>query len=141
MHHHQCKCVNPFTNRNSVFYHIYRPLCSLILKTFKIMNSMYQPLIETLQTCIIDCRVCSIEMAGKESKNDCPKCCIECVDACEALLKMITSDSAYIQQYALLCAEICEYCADHCEEHTHDHCKACAKACRACAEACEKISA
>ncbi|MBU2927162.1 four-helix bundle copper-binding protein [Winogradskyella psychrotolerans] len=104
------------------------------------MENLRQDLIKINQQCIIDCRVCLIKMAGIESKNDCPKCCIQCADACEALIKMITSDSAYVKQYALLCAEICEYCADHCEEHNHEHCLECAKSCRACAEACRKIA-
>ena len=106
-----------------------------------IMKAIYKHVIEACQKCIVDCRICLTEMAGKESMNDCPKCCIQCADACDTLLKMITSDSAYVKQYALLCAEICEYCADHCEEHKHDHCIECAKSCRACAEACRKIAA
>lgn len=105
------------------------------------MKATYRNAIEACQKCIVDCRICLTEMAGKESMNDCPKCCIQCIDACDALLKMMTSDSAYVKQYALLCAEICEYCADHCEEHKHEHCIECAKSCRACAEACRKIAA
>ncbi|GGW64131.1 uncharacterized protein DUF326 [Winogradskyella epiphytica] len=105
------------------------------------MKSLYKEVIEACQKCLVDCRVCLTEMARRESVNDCPKCCIECMDACDVLIKMITSDSAYIKQYALLCAEICEYCADHCEEHNHNHCQACAKSCRECAEACMKLAA
>jgi len=105
------------------------------------MTSELRNSIEIIQNCLTDCRICLTEMAGKESKNDCPKCCIECIDACDVLIKKMTSDSAYVKQYALLCAEICEYCTDHCEEHDHEHCKKCAQSCRACAEECQKIAA
>ncbi|WP_256867504.1 four-helix bundle copper-binding protein [Winogradskyella forsetii] len=80
-------------------------------------------------------------MSGQDSKNDCPKCCVECMDACDILIKKIASNSTYVKQYALLCAEICEYCADHCEAHDHEHCKNCAASCKACAEECKKIAA
>ncbi|WP_179353820.1 four-helix bundle copper-binding protein [Winogradskyella vidalii] len=105
------------------------------------MNDTYKSIIEINQQCITDCKNCITEMAGKESHNDCPDCCVQCVNACDVLIKMMTAESAYVKQYALLCAEICDYCADHCEEHEHDHCKQCAKTCRACAEACRKIAA
>lgn len=105
------------------------------------MNVELKNKLKNIQNCLVDCRICLTEMAGKKSMNDCPKCCIQCMDACDVLIKMITSDSAYVKQYALLCAEICEYCADHCEEHDHEHCKKCAESCRACAKVCLEIAA
>lgn len=105
------------------------------------MKTIYKDVIETNLECIIDCRICFSEMSGKESFNDCPKCCIQCADACDMLIKVMTSDSVFVKQYALLCAEICDYCADHCGENEHEHCKTCAETCRKCAEACRKIAA
>ena len=75
-------------------------------------------------------------MAGKESMNDCPKCCIQCIASCEVMLQMAISDSKWVKQYAKLCGEICLYCAEQCQQHAHDHCKKCAESCRQCAEAC-----
>lgn len=105
------------------------------------MNTELKNNIKILQQCVVDCRNCLTEMAGTESFNDCPLCCIQCIDACEVVIKMITSKSNYMKQYALLCAEICDYCADHCDEHSHEHCKLCAKTCRECAKACRDLAA
>ena len=105
------------------------------------MNATYQECIEACQQCLIDCQNCLVQMATKESSNDCPYCCVQCIDACYACIKFMAADSKWAPQYAQLCAEICDYCAGQCGEHDHDHCQRCAKSCRDCAEACRKLAA
>ncbi len=116
-------------------------LLHTINQNLQIMTIKYESCIEACQTCLVECQHCLSEMAGKSSMNDCPKCCVQCIDACYICIKMMACDSAFVKQYALLCAEICDYCADHCEAHDHEHCKACAVSCRKCAEECRKIAA
>ncbi|WP_157698935.1 hypothetical protein [Bernardetia litoralis] len=56
-------------------------------------NSKYQSCIEACQQCLVDCQSCFYSMATKESMNDCPRCCIECVDACNVTIKAMANDS------------------------------------------------
>lgn len=103
------------------------------------VNSKYQDCIDACQKCIVVNQDCLINMAGQKSMNDCPKCCVVCIDACYVSVKMMAADSQYAEQYCKICAEVCDYCAGQCAEHDHEHCQACAKACRECAEACRKM--
>jgi hypothetical protein len=79
-------------------------------------------------------------MAGRESANDCPRCCIDCADVCELCVRVIASESAYAPEVCRLCAEICSWCARQCGEHGHEHCRRCAVACRTCAQECERAA-
>ncbi|MFT4565057.1 MAG: hypothetical protein ACJA1A_002634 [Saprospiraceae bacterium] len=97
--------------------------------------------IEACQQCLVDCKICLTKMAGQESMNDCPLCCVQCIDAVNASLNFMLAESKWSKEYCELCAEICEYCADQCEKHDHEHCKKCAESCRACADACRKMAA
>jgi len=103
------------------------------------MNSKYHSCIEACQKCFIDCQNCIVNMAGQESMNDCPNCCIQCVDNCLTTIKLLIADSPFISKQAALCAEICEWCAEQCQQHDHDHCKICAESCLVCAEECRKL--
>lgn|GEM_PF-3855402 len=40
----------------------------------------YRTCIEACQQCIRDCQNCLGQMLTKSSKNDCPKCCLECAE-------------------------------------------------------------
>jgi hypothetical protein len=101
----------------------------------------YESCIKACQQCWIDCRYCLAQMAGKQSDNDCPKCCLLCVDACLICIKFMVAEGPLTKEYCRLCAEICEWCAEQCEQHDHDHCKACAESCIACAQECRKLIA
>ncbi len=98
-----------------------------------------QEYIDICRQCMIDCVSCAYEMAGKESMNDCPKCCIECADACEMCMKMMIRGSKWANDYARICSEVCEWCASQCGQHGHDHCKKCAESCRRCADMLSKV--
>ncbi len=104
-------------------------------------DSKYQACIEACLKCFTDCQSCLYQMATQKSMNDCPRCCIECVDACQVAIKAMINDSKWAGDYCKICAEICEWCAKECKEHTDDHCKACAESCRKCAEECRKMAA
>ena len=80
-------------------------------------------------------------MAGTKSMNDCPKCCVQCIDACLVAIKMMAAGSDYANDYCKLCADICDWCAEQCSEHEHKHCQKCAESCRTCAEECRKMAA
>ena len=105
------------------------------------MSSKYQNCIDACQKCFIDCQKCIVQMVGQKSNNDCPNCCIQCVDACLFTIKLMIADSQFTAKQVLLCAEICEWCASQCQEHDHEHCKACAESCLACAKECRKLAA
>ena len=89
---------------------------------------------------MIDCQICLTKMAGKKSMNDCPLCCVQCVESCLVCVRMLASESKWAPDYCHICAEICDYCAEQCAAHDHEHCQACAESCRACAEACRKLT-
>lgn len=98
--------------------------------------------------CIAACNACATEcgvnfshMVGKESKNECPACCIDCAAFCRLCADAVARNSLFAKQLCKLCAEVCDWCAKVCGAHEMDHCKSCAEACRRCAEACRKMAA
>lgn len=102
------------------------------------MESKYKNCINACQQCLVDCQYCLVQMAGKESMNDCPSCCIQCIDAGSICIKFMVADSLFVKDYLRLCAQICEWCAEQCQAHNHEHCKLCATSCMACADECRK---
>ena len=88
---------------------------------------------EALRQCIQDCMNCLTRMTHTASNNDCPNCCIECVQICEITSKAFTQNSEFIRKYMKLCAEVCDWCASQCEAHPYAHAQTCASSCRECA--------
>ena len=89
------------------------------------MFNNYESAIKAWQQCLIDCQNCLTQMAGKESSNQCPYCCMICIDACLVCVKSIVAQSPFTKKYCRLCAEVCEWCAQQCREHDNEHCQAC----------------
>ena len=109
--------------------------------------NMKHPLNQSAKDCIAACNDCATEcgncfahMVGKESKNSCPACCIECLAICRLCVDAITRNSPFAKQTCKLCADIRDWCAEQCDAHNMDQCKRCAAACRRCAEACRKMA-
>lgn len=102
-------------------------------------DGQYDNCINACQQAIIDCTLCFKEMVGKESNNNCPECCIECIEVCELTMKALLRNSEKASHYMKLCAEICDYCASQCEQHDRKHCQKCAESCRKCAQACKEV--
>ena len=100
----------------------------------------YEACLEACRQCLIDCKNCLIQMSGKESMNDCPTCCILCIEAYNTCIAFLMADSKYAKEYCKLCAEVCQWCAEQCGQHDHDHCLACAESCVTCMEACRAIA-
>lgn len=96
--------------------------------------------IEACNYCAVECGICFAHMVGKESKNSCPACCIECAAICRLCVDAMARNSPFAKQICKLCADICDWCAAQCDAHDMDHCKSCAEACRKCAEACRKMA-
>jgi hypothetical protein len=96
--------------------------------------------IAALNDCATECGNCFAHMVGKESKNNCPACCIECAAICRLCVDAIARNSQFAKQICKLCADISDWCAKECDAHDMDQCKRCAKACRRCAEACRKMA-
>ncbi|HCO26173.1 four-helix bundle copper-binding protein [Gimesia maris] len=101
--------------------------------------SLKQSCIDACLKCATDCEFCLDAMIGKESDNDCPHCCRECVDICLYTAQALARNSKYSSQISQLCADICTWCAEQCEAHEHYHCQACADSCRKCAAECKEI--
>ena len=110
---------------------------AIVIKEFKVS---FEKCIAACQACLVDCEFCLYEMATKQSHNDCPRCCIECVDICGQCVRSMARNSRYTDQLCQKCAEICEWCAEQCAAHEHDHCQRCAASCRHCAEECRQIA-
>lgn len=104
------------------------------------MLTTYEECIKACQECLIDCKNCLIQMAGKESMNDYPTCCILCMETCNACISHLLANSPFTKEYCQLCSEICEWCAEQCGQHPHEHCAKCAESCTICAEACRKMA-
>jgi hypothetical protein len=79
-------------------------------------------------------------MAGKEFMNECPYCCVQCIEVLQASIGLMAADSQFSKEQCALCAKVCDYCAELCEAHDHAHCKQCAASCRKCAEHCRKMA-
>ena len=107
----------------------------------KLLNSSYVECFEACQQCLIDCKVCLAKMAGKESMNDCPYCCVQCIEVLQASIGLMAVNSKFAAEHCALCAKVCDYCAEMCEAHDHEHCKRCAESCRKCAEMCRSMAA
>jgi len=105
-----------------------------------LINPAYVACLEACQDCLIDCKVCLAKMAGKDSMNDCPYCCVQCIEVLQATIGLMAADSKFTKEQCELCAKVCDYCADMCEKHDHDHCKKCAESCRKCAEHCRNMA-
>ncbi|HAH48364.1 four-helix bundle copper-binding protein [Gimesia sp.] len=103
--------------------------------------SLKQSCIDACLKCATDCEFCLDAMINKESHNDCPHCCRECVDICLYTAQALARNSKYSSQISQLCAEICTWCAEQCEAHEHYHCQACAASCRKCAAECKEVVA
>ena len=101
----------------------------------------HQDCIDICHRCAADCYHCLSEMAGMESPNECPKCCIDCSTLCQTAAALMAAGSPYFKEICRLCAEACERCAAACAEHDHDHCQRCAASSRRCAEACRSMAA
>lgn len=105
------------------------------------VNPAYLDCLEACQRCLIDCQVCLAKMAGRESMNDCPYCCVQCIEVLRASIGLMAAGSQFSAAQCRLCAEVCMYCAEQCEAHDHDHCQRCAESCRKCAELCGQMAA
>ena len=101
----------------------------------------YAEYIKTCQQCLIDCKVCLAKMAGKKSMNECPYCCVQCIQVLQASIGLMAVDSQFAPEQCALCAKICDYCAEICGAHDHEHCQRCAESCRKCAEMCRRMDA
>ena len=105
------------------------------------LNVNYLDCLEACQRCLIDCKVCLTKMAGMESMNDCPWCCVQCIEVLQASIGLMAAESKFAAEHCALCAKVCEYCAEQCAAHDHDHCQRCAESCRECAAECRKMAA
>ena len=106
------------------------------------VKDQYTACMESCLECLVDCKVCLSKMVGMKSMNDCPYCCIQCIEVLQATIGLMAADSKFSKQQCALCAEVCDYCAALCAEHTgHEHCMRCAETCRKCAEECRKMAA
>ena len=106
-----------------------------------LVNPSYVACLEACQECLIDCKVCLAKMAGQKSMNDCPYCCVQCIEVLQASIGLMAVDSKFAKEHCALCAKVCDYCAELCDAHDHEHCKKCAESCRKCAEACRAMAA
>lgn len=105
------------------------------------IKTEYQDCLDACQRCIVHAQVCLTEMARKESKNDCPVCCVQCIDACLVCVKMLSVNSQWSKKYCSICAEVCRWCAEQCSQHDMAVCQQCAESCRECMKECLKIAA
>ena len=60
-----------------------------------LVNSSHAACLEACQACLIDCQVCLAEMAGKKSINDCPYCCVQCIEVLRASIGLMASGSKF----------------------------------------------
>jgi len=106
-------------------------------------NASYDDMvcIQACQVCALDCEKCLAAMIGKESPNDCPLCCYECLEICRQCARALVRSSRFAKEYCKLCAKICDWCAEQCDQHNMEHCQTCAACCRICAETCRKLAA
>ena len=89
---------------------------------------------EVLRQTIQDCMKCLTRMKSVESHNDCPNCCIECVQICEITSNELVQGSKFAANYMELCADICDWTADQCGEHPYAESQVCAESCRNCSQ-------
>jgi len=57
------------------------------------MMNNYEECIAACQHCAIECERCLNAMTDKESDNDCPHCCRECIDICLLCAQAMARDS------------------------------------------------
>lgn len=101
----------------------------------------YKACITVCQLCALECEICLQKMMGKNSHNDCPACCYECLELCLLCMRALARNSPYAKDYCTLCAAVCDWCQEQCSAHNMDHCRQCAESCRECAEECRKLAA
>ena len=96
--------------------------------------------IKACQDCAIACEECLHAMIDKQSDNDCPHCCRECIDLCLLSAQAMARGSRFAEAICSLCADACQWCSEQCSAHDHDHCKKCAEACLACVATCRSMA-
>src|SRR5450756_3239431 len=62
------------------------------------LNQSAKDCIAACNDCATECGNCFAHMVGKESKNSCPACCIECLAICRLCVDAITRNSPFAKQ-------------------------------------------
>ncbi len=70
------------------------------------VKDQYTTCMESCLECLIDCKVCLTKMVGMKSMNDCPYCCIQCIEILQATIGLMAADSKFTKQQCALCAEV-----------------------------------
>lgn len=106
-------------------------------------HQKYAEVIKTLHECMEACNHCYTSCFEEDANN--MKACIrldrDCATICASFEQALTYDTAFVQEYAQLCATACKACGEECAKHEPDHCKKCAEACFECEDACKKLIA
>ncbi len=100
--------------------------------------------IKSCLECMEACNICYDSCLKEEDLKmmvSCIRLDRECADICALAVKSMQSNSPFVNQICILCAEICEACGNECKNHHHEHCQKCAEACFRCAEECRKFAA
>jgi hypothetical protein len=106
--------------------------------------------IEECGICEATCTICADASLAEEDVSSMVRCirlCLDCADACNATLRIVsrqTDPDHTTQRNALeACLAACRACARECERHAqhHEHCRLSAEECRRCERACEELLA
>lgn len=91
------------------------------------------------EACLAHC----INEMGKGDKTlaKCANSTREVIAACEAFVKMASSESSFTGKIADLCEDVCKSCAAECKKHAEHHsvCKDCMDSCLSCAKEMSKV--
>jgi Domain of Unknown Function (DUF326) len=109
----------------------------------KVYSQTFEECIKACLDCMKACNVCYDACLGEEDvqmMTDCIRLDRECADFCALAARSMQSNSPFVRQICILCADICEACGNECKKHGHTHCQRCADACFKCAEECRKMA-
>ena len=93
----------------------------------------HQKLIESCLACIQAGSACINCCLGEgPSREQCVRNCMDCTDACTALVRILGRGGGLENELKTLCRNACTACAAECSQHDDPHCQNCAEKCRSC---------
>jgi hypothetical protein len=104
--------------------------------------------IDECGVCEVTCTVCADASLAEDDVATMVRCirlCLDCADACNATLRMLSrqTEPDPMTQRAVVetCLAACHASAAECERHAqhHEHCRICAEECRRCETVCREL--
>jgi hypothetical protein len=88
-------------------------------------------IVDSLAQCVEACNSCHYNCnTGHESMAECARLCLDCAAICEHTHALLSRDSRWAPQVAVVAARVSAGCAAECEKFEDEFCRQCVTSCR-----------